>query len=218
LQRYDELLRVLQEQRSNPEDDDRPIRRTRIAEGNRSVDVTEYSTSKREPRMSASSSPLRYFQDGISRFDMRLERTSDRFHSQRSRRNSLRSSAASMYSSRTSLGNGNTSGMGEKSQQLIIFPAKANRSSPKISELQDSLATFGVDSVFEDSDDIHTSQLVPYEYEDTGEQLVRSTICWEASVLNLGSELLLTLRRAGWKPAYSRVSGEHSVLASTSWY
>jgi hypothetical protein len=216
LQRYEELLQVLREQRSKPELNDQPIRRTRIAEGNRSVDVTEYSATRRETPMFASSSPSRIYQEEISRFDTRLQRANDRLYPQRSRHDSFRSSAASMHSSRTSLGNRNTPSITKKSQQLIVFPAKANRSSPEISKLQDSLATFGVDSAFEDPDDMHNSQLVPYDYEEPSEQIVRSTIFWEASVLSLGSELLSTLRRAGWRPTYSRITGKHSALASTS--
>jgi hypothetical protein len=117
-----------------------------------------------------------------------------------------------MRYSRTSAEDRNTSGITEKSQQLIVCPTRVNRSSPKISELRDSLAGYGVDSVFEDPEHIPVSQLIPYDYEDTREQIVRSTIFWEASVLSLGSELLLTMRRAGWRPAYSRISGKYTVL------
>jgi hypothetical protein len=50
-------------------------------------------------------------------------------------------------------------------------------------------------------------QLVPYKYEDAGDQIVRSTIFWESSALSLGSELLLTMKQAGWRPTYTRISG-----------
>jgi hypothetical protein len=209
LQRYEELLRVFQEQHLKPQDDQRPIRRTRIAQGNRSVDVTEYSTGKRDLPQFSQSSSFDLVQEEISRLDMRLERTNDRLPSQRTRRDSFRSSAASMQSPRTSAENRHVLGVAGKSQQLIVLPTRVNRSSPKLSELRDALAGYGVDSVFEDPEDMHVGQMISYDYEGTREQIVRSTIFWEASVLSLGSELLLTMRRAGWRPAYSRISGTY---------
>ncbi|KAF1833788.1 hypothetical protein BDW02DRAFT_499724 [Decorospora gaudefroyi] len=208
MQGFEDLFRAVQEQYLKPEkDSQRPVRRTRIAEGNRSVDVTEYSTTKRDPPMFTSFSPTRFFQDEISRFDIGLERTNDRLRSHKSFRESFRGSAASLQSTRTPSRNTDASSTTQKSQHLIVLPVRTNRNSPAISELQTSLARFGVDSVFEDPQDMQIGQLVPYEHDDTSEQVVRSTLFWEASVLSLGSELLLTMRRAGWKPAYTRISG-----------
>jgi len=81
------------------------------------------------------------------------------------------------------------------------------------------LTRFGIESDFEDPEDLHqlhTSQLVQYDYDNTIDQTVRSTIFWEASALNLGSELLLTMRQAGWRPSYTRISekGQTHYLGS----
>lgn len=215
-QRHDQLLRELQEQQLKSEqDNDRPIRRTRIAEGSRSVDVTEYLTGRRAPSL-ISSSPA--FQGKLGRLDMKPDRTYDQYWSQRtSRHGSFRSSAASLQSSHASLGSTSASNTNSKSQQMIVFPTKADRNSRKIAELQTSLARFGIGSVFEDPEELqslHIGQLVPYKYDDESDQIVRSTIFWEASVLSLGSELLLTMRQAGWKPSYTRISGNDSLLKS----
>ncbi|KAI4637915.1 hypothetical protein J4E83_000733 [Alternaria metachromatica] len=106
-----------------------------------------------------------------------------------------------------------------KSQQVIIFPAKADRRSQRMHKLQKSLTRFGIESDFEDPEDLHqlhTSQLVQYDYDKMNDQSVRSTIFWEASALNLGSELLLTMRQAGWRPSYTRISekGQTHFLGS----
>ncbi|CAN9317819.1 unnamed protein product [Alternaria alternata] len=198
LRRYEDLVRGLQEQQKLDQDNDRPVRRTRIAEGNRSVDVTEYVTSKRASPLSSSYSSL---QDGFARLEMRSDRTTDHYWPQRRpRHDSFRSSTASLQSSRTSLGNTNNSDTDSRSQQMIVFPVQSDRHSHKIAELQTSLAAFGIHSAFEDPEEpqpLDFGQLVPYKYEDAGDQIVRSTIFWESSALSLGSELLLTMKQAG---------------------
>ncbi|CAN9150978.1 unnamed protein product [Alternaria alternata] len=209
LRRYEDLVRGLQEQQKLDQDNDRPVRRTRIAEGNRSVDVTEYVTSKRASPLSSSYSSL---QDGFARLEMRSDRTTDHYWPQRRpRHDSFRSSTASLQSSRTSLGNTNNSDTDSRSQQMIVFPVQSDRHSHKIAELQTSLAAFGIHSAFEDPEEpqpLDFGQLVPYKYEDAGDQIVRSTIFWESSALSLGSELLLTMKQAGWRPTYTRISGK----------
>ncbi|KAI1543193.1 hypothetical protein PtrSN002B_007914 [Pyrenophora tritici-repentis] len=122
-----------------------------------------------------------------------------------------------MRSSRRSPTPTNSSTTSNKSQQLIVFPAKANRDSPAISTLQRSLAEFGVDCVFQDLESSSYDQLIPYSYaESNEEQIVHSTILWESPMLSLGSELLFSLRKAGWKPTYTRTSrkGQTHFLGS----
>jgi len=210
LQRYEELLRGIQErQLSSEQDNDQTIRRTRIAEGNRSMDVTEYATSRRAPLTAYSSTP---FLESFARLDMR---PNCRDRPQRtSRRDSFRSSMGSMHASRTSLGSTGTLESNSPSQQMIVFPVKADRRSQRMDRLQKSLAGFGIESVFEDAEDepFQTSQLLQYNYDNTDDQIVRSTIFWESSALNLGSELLLTMRQAGWRTPYTRISGNDASL------
>ncbi|KAL1796413.1 hypothetical protein ACET3X_004953 [Alternaria dauci] len=217
LQQLEDLVRELQEQHKLEQDNDRPVRRTRIAEGNRSVDVTEYVTSQRASPLASSYSSL---QDSFARLDMRSNRTTDHYWPQRrSRHDSFRSSTASLHSSRISLGNANTLDSDPRSQQMIIFPIKSDRHSHKMAELQTSLAALGINSAFEDPEEpqpLDFGQLVPYKYDDAGDQIVRSTIFWEASALSLGSELLLTMKQAGWRPTYTRISrkGQTHYLGS----
>ncbi|KAJ6280395.1 hypothetical protein J3E71DRAFT_200321 [Bipolaris maydis] len=207
IKRYEDLLRGFQDQQLKAEQDAQlPIRRTRIAEGNRSVDVTEYSTDRRNPFLSSLSN-LRNLQYGFAQFGTSLKPPNTQpQHPRHSRRNSFRSSTPSLQSSHASIGTENTSNATESSQQLIIFPAKADRASRQITKLQTSLASHGIDSTFEDPEEDPGNQLVPYHHGDSGDQLVRSTIFWEAAMLGLGSELLSTMRQVGWRPAYMRTS------------
>lgn len=216
IKRYEDLLRGFQDQQLKAEQDAQlPIRRTRIAEGNRSVDVTEYSTDRRNPFLSSSSN-LRNLQYGFAQFGTSLKPPNAQpQHPRHSRRNSFRSSTPSLQSSHASIGTGNTSNATETSQQLIIFPAKADRASRQITKLQTSLAAHGIDSTFEDPDEDPGNQMIPYNHDESGDQLVRSTIFWEAAMLSLGSELLLTMRQAGWRPAYTRTSGR-SLLSHSN--
>jgi hypothetical protein len=108
LRRHEELLRLFREQSLKLEQDDgHSVRRTRIAEGNRSVDVLEYSPNNRDPSRFASFSPLRYVQEEIGRFDARLGKTDNRVQFPRPRRDSFCSSVPSLQSLRTSFGNEN---------------------------------------------------------------------------------------------------------------
>ena len=212
IKRYQDLLRGFQEQQLKVEQDaQQPIRRTRIAEGNRSVDVMEYSTDRRNPFLS-SSSHLRSLQHGFAQFGTNLKPPSAQPQRPRhSRHNSFRSSTSSIQSSHASIGTGNMSNATESSQQLVIFPAEADRASRQIAKLQTSLAAHGIDSTFEDPEEDPGNQLIPYNYDESGDQLVRSTIFWEAAMISLGSELLLTMKQAGWRPAYTRTSGRRPL-------
>jgi hypothetical protein len=61
-------------------------------------------------------------------------------------------------------------------------------------------------TVFDDSSDSGTGDMVLSG--TASESFVRSTLFWEAPMLTLGSELLLTMRDMGWKLNYSRKSGK----------
>lgn len=208
LDRYEDQLREMQEQQAKREQDVQlPVRRTLIAEGNRSVDVTEYMSDQRNP-FHTSPSHLKGLQHGFAQLGIDLkQRQAQHQHPRHSRRDSLHSSTASMQSSRASIGTANTPNPTGFSQQLIVFPAKANRESKEIATLQSSLASLGIDAVFEDPEYEHGSQLIPYNHGDSDDRLVRSTIFWEAPMLTIGSELLLTKRQVGWRPEYVRTSG-----------
>ena len=210
LQRYEELLRAVKEQQSGTEQNSQgTVRRTRISEGNRSIDVTEYTADKRGSSSLLSIPQLGYVQDGHSQSDGYLGRHGGYARSRPGRRDSFHSSVASLHSLRKSSEPTDSSSTSNKSQQLIVFPAKANKSSPAMTALQSSLAESGVDFTFEDVEGSSYGQLMPYERPGLSEeQLVYSTILWEPCTLSLGSELLLSLRRSGWKPTYSRTSRE----------
>lgn len=203
---FQEQLRAIQTQQSVPElsalnpASPRPIRRTCISDKNRSVDVFEYATNNVGRSMLQPFSPFKFVQEELFRNDMDAERRTGRSQSQHSRLDSFFSSTQSVASESTS-----TASAVSKPQQLIVLPSKINRTSAEIHEMQSSLADSGVDSMFEDIDSDNGKQLV--KYDETQEQVVRSTVFWEPPILTLGSELLLTLRKAGWQPIYTRTSG-----------
>jgi multidrug efflux pump subunit AcrA (membrane-fusion protein) len=91
-------------------------------------------------------------------------------------------------------------------QQIILLPSNLNRASAKISELQTSLAEFGVVTKFHGSDLESSNETL--ELQSPMARGVRSSIFWEPPSSGMGSELLETLRRFGWRPPYARSSGK----------
>jgi hypothetical protein len=101
-------------------------------------------------------------------------------------------------------------------QQIILLPPNLNRASPKISELQTSLAELGVLEKFHGSDLESFNEAL--ELQSPMARGVRSSIFWEAPSSGMGSELLETLRRFGWRPPYARSSGKVTSPVDMSLY
>lgn len=97
------------------------------------------------------------------------------------------------------------------SRQTIVLPPDFDHNSAKMSELQSSLARIGADLRFQDPsiDALGGS----FYDEREGDDSVQSSVLWEAPTMGNGSELLMTLRRRGWRPSYTRSSGKIPICS-----
>ncbi|KAF2648473.1 hypothetical protein K491DRAFT_612710 [Lophiostoma macrostomum CBS 122681] len=189
--------------------ENQPLRRTCIIDGDRSIEVAEYTTEKLEPFINTSQFPSQctaMFQDGLHHGNAssltRSKRT--RPGSDAHRRQSSRNSWTSIDSMRSPASRSTSGTANNASQQIIVFPSQIDRSSTKISKMQASLDKHGVLASFEEQDDRYDQSLT--RLSSVNEDIVRSTIFWEPPLLTLGSELLRTPRTTGWKPFYVRAS------------
>ncbi|KAH4259909.1 hypothetical protein HBI04_190300 [Parastagonospora nodorum] len=214
IQKYEKLLDAAVEGRAAAfQSMEQPLRRTCITDGKRSVEVAEYSS---KPHANSSILTPGFIQDAVygARTDNRLDhgrqRMGQRWLSQ-------------SYSSVTSQPNSRlvplemkdtTETQHDINQQMILFPARLNKSSAKTTELQSSLAKIGVNTSFVENEFNHFE--ASSYMEDTSNEGVRSSVFWEGPSSSLGSELLSTYRRFGWKPPYARTSslGQTHFLGS----
>jgi len=212
IQKYEKLLDAAVEGRATAfQSTDQPLRRTCITDGNRSVEVAEYALDSSKPHANTSILTPGFLQDAMygTRTDNRLEHSRPRI-GQRLLNQS--------YSSVTSQSNSRlvplemkdtTETQPDTNQQMILFPARLNKSSAKTTELQSSLAKIGVNTSFVENgiDYFEASSYI----EDMGNEIIRSSVFWEGPSSSLGSELLSTYRSFGWKPPYARTSSKLSV-------
>jgi hypothetical protein len=91
-------------------------------------------------------------------------------------------------------------------QSIILFHSELDQISTETAELQSSLTEVGVCSRFEDPnlDALEVSSAS----KGLGNEIVQRSLFWEAPSRTLGSELLNTFRRFGWRPHYARSSGK----------
>lgn len=201
-QHYEELLKASKKaQKSRELETQLPVRQTIVQDHGRSIEVNEYTAEALGPSSSSLLSPLRYFQNEPWRPEVNA-RYNDRSNPRRERRSSFVTSSHTQQSSGMSL-----AGFGSPTvQQTIVFPGRSNADNARMVRLQDSLARCGVQSAYDELHESRNNEMVLSQ--TVGSQLVRSTIFWEAPMLGLGSELLLTMRDLGWKFSYSRKSGK----------
>ncbi|KAF1841779.1 uncharacterized protein K460DRAFT_409218 [Cucurbitaria berberidis CBS 394.84] len=172
-----------------------PVRRTCVAEGNRSVEVVEYTTDNLEPLANTPLSPFGSTQEHILGPNFDRKHSADRF-----RHDTFHGSAATMRSSSSM----STSSTTPNTQHMILFSLNSDQNSARTLKLQALLAESGVEAVFDGTEETRRGKLTRYDRRN--DDLVRSTIFWEPPVLGLASELLFTMRKAGWKPWYFRCS------------
>jgi hypothetical protein len=167
------------------------IRRTRIKDGIRSFEVAEYASDRLEPLINIPTSSSWFFDEEL--FGMDSSSTTE--YGDR-RYDSFVNSTGSWAAKR--------SAENSREAHKIVFPPKTDRTSPKTLKLQASLAASGIEAVFDDPNNAGRDISI----RSTHKNLPRSTIFWEPPTLSLGSELLYTMKRAGWKPLYIRSSGK----------
>jgi hypothetical protein len=215
IQHYEKLLDVAIEGRSVTQQIEQPLRRTCIVDGNRSMEVSEYSADGSNPHANTSMLTSGFLRQAIygSGADWRVDNGRPRIGQRQHSRSS--GSIASFQTSGIPREEpfGVLSAQRDQSQQLILLPARLG-SSAKNTELQLSLEKFGLSARSEDLefDRYDTSSLL----DNLDGAVVRSSVFWEAPSLSLGSELLNTLRTYGWRPPYARssASGHTHFLGS----
>jgi hypothetical protein len=191
-----------------------PLRTTRIIEGGRQIEVSEFSKGRLEPFIDimSPSMPVNWMQAGLLNSNSLASRNQTRPHLEHTYHSSLNAISDMNESSRYSISaSAQSLGETQPSQSVILLPSQLDRSSAKISEMQTSLENCGVLTTFDALERGVNNALVRSEARNS--ELIRSTIFWEPPLLSLGSELLGTLRVKGWKPFYIRKSGR-CLLAS----
>jgi hypothetical protein len=201
---YEKLLKASRLSQDKKElDTQRPVRQTLVRDHGRSIEVNEFTNEALGPSPSTLSSPLRFIQNSFWRPEVNTKHDNGP-RSRRERHNSFATSHKPSSSGLSLTGFGNS--YARQNQQTIVFSERSNTDNARLARLQDSLTKMGVQTAFDDSSDLGTGDLV---LSGTASDLVvRSTLFWEAPMLTLGSELLLTMRDMGWKLNYSRKSGK----------
>jgi hypothetical protein len=200
---YEKLLKVSRLSQERKElDTQRPVRQTLVRDHGRSIEVNEFTNEALGPSPSALSSPLRFIQNSFWRPEVNTKHD----NGPRSRHERHNSFATSHKPSSGLFLAGLGNSYARQSQQTIVFSERSNIDNARLARLQDSLTKLGVQTVFDDSSDSGTGDMVLSG--TASESFVRSTLFWEAPMLTLGSELLLTMRDMGWKLNYSRKSGK----------
>jgi hypothetical protein len=216
IQKYEKLLEVAVEGRSvTHQKSEQPLRRTCIVDGNRSMEVSEYSADGSIPHANPSMLTSGFFRQAVygSGTDWRVDNGRPRIEQ---RQNSRSSGSIASFQTSGILREEHfdvISAQRDHGQQLILLPARLG-SSAKNTELQLSLEKFGLSARPEDLELDHydtSSQL-----DNVDRAVVRSSVFWEAPPLSLGSELLNSLRTYGWRPPYARssASGHTHFLGS----
>ncbi|CBX94530.1 predicted protein [Plenodomus lingam JN3] len=176
-----------------------PVRRTCIRDGDRSVEVAEFTTENLEPLANSSFAPFSFGQD-----EAFIQHFVGNSRESPSHERRFVSSGTPLYSIDPSPNRSSAMGPSNIGQSVIVLPSRIDRTSTKTLQLQATLAETGIQTVFEELADTSRSDVVPYQ---RGYNMAtRSTIFWEAPMLGLRSELLSTMKQAGWKPFYVRAS------------
>ena len=202
---YEELLKASRLSQDKKElNTQRPVRQTLVRDQGRSIEVNEFTTEALGPSSSTLSSPLRFIQNSFWRSEVNTKHDNGP-RSRREQHNSFATSHKPSSSGLSLAGFGNS--YARQNQQTIVFSERSNTDIARLARLQDSLTKSGVQTAFDDSSDSGTGDMVLSG--TASDMLVRSTLFWEAPMLALGSELLLTMRDMGWKLNYSRKSGKY---------
>ena len=185
-----------------------PLRMTCISEGERRIEISEFTKERLEPLL-----PTQVASAGI--FD---RRNADELSTplQSARRSFLggnhrygfnssteyepHQSSVSPYAIRAS------DVQSKSNQQILLLPSHLAQTSPTATDMQNTLQACGVLATF-DTIDYNGSEALTGPHSSL-DQVVHSTVFWEPPALSLGSELLKTLRRRGWQAFYVRKSGK----------
>lgn len=179
-----------------------PVRHTCIREGGRSIEVAEFTAGRTGPLINTPLEPSTLY-EGVF-FSKHGVGTLGQIQAYSGVPERLRSS---MYSSNASLDHSNTTSPTESEKRVIVLPSNIDRKSATTLQLQASIAEAGAEAIFDDlGNTSRNHQIVPYQLKSI--EVTQSTLLWEAPTLGMRSELLSTMKQAGWKPFYVRASGK----------
>ncbi|KAF2499748.1 hypothetical protein BU16DRAFT_615137 [Lophium mytilinum] len=171
-----------------------PLRKTRIADGTRHVEVIEFAKNHLSPSNTTQIAPISIFQDDFPSLDYFSHRNAD-FGTSRNSRNG----AYTPKSPSDTRGNE----VSRSSPKPILFPSRIGSTSQAVSELQTSLTTCGLTASFEINSECDKTLIAS---SNQGEDPLWGTVFWEPPQFGHNSELLQTLKSYGWRPHYRRVS------------
>jgi hypothetical protein len=207
---YERLVENAVQQRSGTPtylNSDQPLHRTCVVNGNRSVEIVEFTQSTATPYTSPNPLASAFLQEALGAPTTMIQndnsRTLSRFNQSCGSASPLQSSQPPPLQSTHNLSNT------QPDQQILLLPSSTDRASSRVSELQSSLAKIGINAQIETVEFDTNNELFRPQYSEN--DIVRSSLFWEAPSLKLGSELLDTLRKFGWKPSYARSSGTFLV-------
>ncbi|KAF2867999.1 hypothetical protein BDV95DRAFT_610420 [Massariosphaeria phaeospora] len=161
-----------------------PVRRTCISEGDRRIEVSEFSGGSLDPLATSQAASASFFQEDLFHLGSTQSRHRSVPKSERNDHrslNNIRDTARSPKALEASTGADRST-----SQQMILLPSMLDRTSRRTCEMQNSLDKCGVLATFNAQEYEAVSPLGLSAA--SGDELIRSTIFWEPSLLALGNE------------------------------
>ncbi|KAF2648471.1 hypothetical protein K491DRAFT_784054 [Lophiostoma macrostomum CBS 122681] len=172
-----------------------PVRHTRVSQGNRQIEVSEYAT-RLEQSTSRYPFPTIFVDRGIMKSKSSFNEPMTR-HS--------RTPSANSYDWPADLTSRITRQWEDKamegSQGVALLNTQFEKASNKTRELRECLKNDGLLTIH---DDLVYDRDTGLESPDI--EILHSTIFWEPPLRPLGSELLTTLKYRNWKPFYIRIA------------
>ena len=184
-----------------------PLRTTCISEGERRIEISEFTQERLEPLITGQLSST-----GL--FDNRRV-NGNQLVGNPARRSLLHDNRGAISNGPIGTGTpqfptsndaARTANAQHKTvQPILLLPSHLERTAPMTTSMQSSLQASGLLSTFDNVDYEQSEALIGSD--NSIEQVVHSTVFWEPPTLSVGSELLNTLRRRRWQAFYARKSG-----------
>ncbi|KAF3000718.1 hypothetical protein E8E13_003089 [Curvularia kusanoi] len=201
-ERYEKLLKASGAPPGKELDTQHPIRRMVLKDLGCSIEVNEYTAGALNSNFSTLFSPFRLLLNDSWQPGNYTERDTGP-RSRHQRQDGFATTIPHSSPSEMSFA-GFASSHVRAGQQTILLAQRPGADNARLERLKQSLAQAGVPTASRDSLDPSTEDIVSVGAPSGS--IVRSTLFWEAPVLALGSELLLTMRDMGWRLNYSRRS------------
>lgn len=182
-----------------------PLRRTCIAEGERRIEISEFTRDRLDPLITSTAAPSSLWHEenfGTSWTDWDSIK---RPRIEGAHRRGSRATADGRASFLRPYSSPNAHSRRGMPGKTILLPSHVDRTSTEISGMQDLLDKRGIVTSFDGAHQGESRALV--RTGTAGEGVVHSSVFWEPPLMTLGSELLETLRFRSWKPLYARSSG-----------